>query len=461
MKKMLDNETMAAISTPLGEGGIGIIRVSGDNVLGILKKIFISHQGSLDFKPHQMRYGKIINPANNKTIDLVLVSYMKAPKTYTKEDILEINVHGGIMPLREVLNVVLENGARLAQPGEFTKRAFLNGRIDLTQAEAVIDVIRAKTEESLKIAMTQLQGGLKERVAEIQSLLIQLSAKIELQVDFSEEDIEEFSHQELIKEALLIKERLDKLLRTFKTGKIYKEGLKVAIIGKPNVGKSSLLNELLGEERAIVTPFPGTTRDTIEETINLNGLPLQLIDTAGIRDTNCQIEKEGLKRTKNSIEIADLVLLVLDSSNFLSKEDIEIINQTKDKEKIWVINKIDLPSKLKIEELEIEDQKHLVKTSIIKKSGMEDLKSKIKEIFLKGKIFPKDGLYITNIRHFQALQESFKFLKKAIQALNKSLPFELVNIDLKEALDSLGVIVGETVSDDILNEIFSNFCIGK
>lgn len=455
------SDTIAAISTSLGEGAIGIVRLSGKDVLNIAKKIFIPNKGSQEFKSHQIRYGKILDPTQNKIIDLVLINYMKAPKTYTREDILEINIHGGIIPLKKVLDVVLECGARLAEPGEFTKRAFLNGRIDLTQAEAVIDVIRAKTEESLKIAVNQLQGGLKKRVFEIRDLIVKLYAKVELQLDFSEEEIEECSREELIMEAISIKTELENLLKTFNLGKIYKEGIKVAIIGKPNVGKSSLLNELLGEERAIVTQFPGTTRDTIEETINLEGVPLQIIDTAGLRHTRCEIEEEGLKRTKKAIEVADLILLMLDASNILEEEDKRIINDTRHKKRIWIINKIDLPSQLKVEKLEVGSQNYIAKISALKKLGIEDLKKKIKELFLKGEVSSECSILITNLRHYKAIQKAADSMKEVINTLKKEIPLEFTSIDLKEVLDSLGIIVGETVSDDILNEIFANFCIGK
>ncbi|MDI6786711.1 MAG: tRNA uridine-5-carboxymethylaminomethyl(34) synthesis GTPase MnmE [bacterium] len=455
------NDTIVAISTSLGEGAIGIVRLSGKDVLGIAKKIFVPNKGSRKLKSHQMRYGRILSPDKNKVIDLVLINYMKAPKTYTREDILEINVHGGIIPVRRVLDIVLKCGARLADPGEFTKRAFLNGRIDLTQAEAVIDVIRAKTEASLKIAIDQLQGGLKKKVFEIRNLIVKLYAKVELQLDFSEEEIEEYSHEELAKEALSIKIRLEKLLKTFNSGKIYKEGIKVAIIGKPNVGKSSLLNELIGEKRAIVTQFPGTTRDTIEEVINLEGMPLQIIDTAGLRHTKCEIEKEGLKRTKKAIETADLILLMIDSSNVFDEEDKKIISDTKHKKKIWVINKIDLPPQLKVKELEIKNQSPVIKISALKRIGIEDLKKKIRELFLKGDISSKDDILITNFRHYKAIQKAANSIKEVINTIEKKLSLEFTSIDLKEALDSLGVMVGETVSEDILNEIFANYCIGK
>lgn len=455
------SDTIAAISTSLGEGAIGIVRLSGKDVLNIAKKIFIPNKGPRELKSHQMRYGKILDPVQNKVIDLALINYMEAPKTYTKEDILEINVHGGIVALKRVLDIVLECGARLAEPGEFTKRAFLNGRLDLTQAEAVIDVIRAKTEESLRIAISQLQGGLKEKVLEIRNLIVKLYAKVELQLDFSEEEIEEYSQEELYMEAISIKIELENLLKTFNLGKIYKEGIKVAIIGKPNVGKSSLLNELLGEKRAIVTQFPGTTRDTIEETINLEGMPLQIIDTAGLRHTRCKIEEEGLKRTKKSIEIADLILLMLDASNILEDEDKKIINDTKHKKKIWVINKIDLPPALKVEEIEIENQRDIVRISALKKIGIEDLRKKIKELFLRGEVSSGCSMLITNLRHYKAIQKAADSMKEVINTLDKRISWEFTSIDLKEALDSLGIIVGETVSEDILNEIFANFCIGK
>lgn len=479
---LLASDTIAAISTPLGEGGIGIVRISGDQALTIAGRIFKSKVASTslltekgcatfdiqdieikNFPSHTIHYGQIINPENLERIDTVLLSVMRSPKSYTKEDVVEINGHGGIVPLCKILELVLLFGARLAQPGEFTKRAFLNGRIDLSQAEAVLDVIRAKTDLAMKFSLSQLEGKLCQKILNLKTQIISLLANIETYLDFAEdEDIDTLHQQEMLKIAVDIQSEITMLLDSAKTGQILKNGATTVIIGKPNVGKSSLLNSLLGLPRAIVTPIPGTTRDTLEEMIDVKGIPLKIIDTAGLRHTVDIVEKEGVQRAKQALELADLILLVLDGSNELTYDDKVIMAELASRETIVVLNKSDCPNIIQQEQItQIMPDKKIVHTSTVLDKGIDELKDTIKEIFFSGNIITTEGLLITNLRHKEAIKKAEQSMTQAIESFKNEMPLEFISMDLRETLDNLGGIVGETVTEDILDEIFSKFCIGK
>jgi tRNA modification GTPase len=487
---MHTEDTIAAISTPLGRSGIGIVRLSGKDAIKIADGIFISPKKKKikQMPTHRIIFGHIINPLNKEVVDEALVSLMKAPNTYTKEDIVEINCHGGTVPLRRVLELVLNSGARLAEPGEFTQRAFLNGRIDLAQAEAVLDVINALTDQGQKAAMTQLRGGLSKKLETIREQLIDLTAFVEAHIDFPEEDIEALSLKKMEKKALRIQQHLKRLIDSSRYGMVLREGLKTAIIGRPNVGKSSLLNALLEHDRAIVTEMPGTTRDVIEEYLNINGLPVKIMDTAGIRNVENIAEKEGVKRSLNAMEDADLVLLILDGSSALQKTDKELIDRSAAKNTIFVINKIDLPQKMdwnvgaglvpapmkgnhkgspyeilgqaRNDATEIFLKQTLVRISAKKGTGIEKLKKKIVDTVLHGHI-ESNADAVTNIRHVHALEKALVSINSFLTAVTNKTSPEFLSVELRDALDAIGEIIGVTTTDDILNRIFSNFCIGK
>ncbi|MDN5332011.1 MAG: tRNA modification GTPase [Tepidanaerobacteraceae bacterium] len=458
-----ERDTIAAISTPLGEGGIGIIRISGDDAFRIADKIFVPKKIKPgEMKPRTVYLGDIIDPETGQMIDEVLAVKYKAPYTYTREDMVEINSHGGFTVQNRILEVVLSCGARMAEPGEFTKRAFLNGRIDLSQAEAVIDVIRAKTERALKVAMEQLRGGLSNLIGELRKDLIKVLAHIEANIDFPEDDIPGLDSAAILAEVKVLRERLEEILKKSKAGKIVREGLSVVILGRPNVGKSSLLNSLLREKRAIVTDIPGTTRDIIEEYINIKGIPVKIVDTAGIRQTLDEVEKIGVKRALESLEKAELVLLMFDASEELKKEDLDIIELVKDKFVIVVINKVDLPEKLDQKTLEEAiPGRNIVKISALKEEGIDELKEAIFRA-VTNKIGSLDeGVMVTRARHSQAIKKAVDALKRAEEALVKSIPMEVVAVEVREALEFLGEITGDTVEEDVIRAIFENFCIGK
>lgn len=460
------DDTISAISTPLGEGGIGIVRVSGKNAIEIVEKIFRSPKNKelSSTKSHRIIYGYIIDPTNNEKIDEVIVSIMRAPYSYTREDVVEINCHGGMITLRKTLELVLSNGARLAEPGEFTKRAFLNGRIDLSQAEAVLDLIKSTTEESRKIAIEQLQGRLSNKITSIRDSLVWLCANIESYIDFPEEEIEPLSKEDILYSIEKNIEELKKLLKTYDEARYFREGLLTAIVGRPNVGKSSLLNALLQKDRAIVTDIPGTTRDVIEEYLNIKGLPLRILDTAGIRDVDNIAEKEGVKRSLRSIENSDLVIALFDISEPLISEDFEVIEKVKNKNTIYVLNKIDLKPSFNetdfIKNLK-SNKKPVIKISATKGEGLENLKEKIIELCLKDWKEEREGVVISNLRHKLAIENSIKSLETALRFLKESQPLEIIAIELRYALDRLGEIVGIVTTEEILNKIFENFCIGK
>lgn len=473
-------DTIAAISTPVGEGGIGIIRLSGDEAIAIAEKIIrrkagrsgkIGSDGALKGRPsHSMFLALVIDPADNSIVDEALVSVMRAPNTYTKEDVVEINCHGGNVAVRKTLGLILGAGARAAEPGEFTRRAFLNGRIDLTQAEAVIDTIKSKTEAALKAAADQLEGGLSKNINAAAEEVANVLTQVEAAVDFSDEDIEVLPAEALLERLAAVRFELEELLQTALRGKMLKEGIKAAIIGRPNVGKSSLLNALLRTERAIVTPIPGTTRDVIEESINIKGVPLILKDTAGIRDSEDQVEKIGVELTKKVIKTADIVLCVLDSSQELSVEDKVLLEQVKGDATILVLNKSDLPQAIAAgfgaPEKDRRDGNgsgfaHCVKISALSGAGIQDLEDKIAELIFAGEVSSAGNTIITNARHEQLVKKALDELNEAADLIAAGQPEEIAAMLLREALGSLGEITGETIGEDVLGRIFSQFCIGK
>ncbi len=456
---MFESDTIAAISTPHGTGGIGIIRISGDKAFDIAAKIFRGKNDFKDIKSHTINYGKIVDPSSGETIDEVLLTKMKKPNTFTREDVVEINCHGGIVVLKRVLELVLAQGARLAEPGEFTKRAFLNGRIDLSQAEAVIDLINSKNAESSKAAVRQLEGRLSEKLSDIRRNLIELIAHIEVTVDYPEEDIEEITAAQVNEELDKIASKLEELARSFERGKVIREGISAVIVGKPNVGKSSLLNELSGKNRAIVTDIPGTTRDIIEEYININGIPVRIIDTAGIRETKDLVEKIGVDMAQKEMENADLVIMMLDARVGMDEDDAAIYDKIKDKKTIIVLNKIDLVDEVNVTGLP--SDRNIVKMSLKEGTGIDELENEITRMFFKGEIVSNDEVLLTNVRHKHLIDMATRSIRDAQEAYKNSMPIDMMTIDIKSAAEYIGQITGESVSEDVVHEIFSRFCIGK
>ncbi|MFH1778974.1 MAG: tRNA uridine-5-carboxymethylaminomethyl(34) synthesis GTPase MnmE [Candidatus Omnitrophota bacterium] len=451
-------DTIAAISTPIGEGAIGIVRISGRDAVKIADIIFRTKKDKLpsSFRSFTTHYGYVYD--EGKIVDEALLTLMRAPKSYTKEDMVEISCHSGIVPLRKTLDSVLKNGARAAEPGEFTKRAFLNGRIDLAQAEAVLDIIRSKTDASLKVAIGQLKGELSVCLNKIKEELLTSLAHIEASIDFPDEDLEIISETNIKNKLEIVRDELSRLLESADAGIILREGIACVICGKPNVGKSSLLNVLLKKDRAIVTHIPGTTRDTIEEFANIDGIPFRLVDTAGIAPTEDIIEREGILRSREYLERSDLVLLVIDGNDYITDEDKMLLADTSDRPRIVVINKIDLPQVVDLNAL---GSTPLVRISAKYGDGIDELKKKMADIVWRGKVISSDGAVITNLRHKDALRCALKSVASAIEAIEDDLSPELIAIELKEALDSIGEIIGEIITDDLLDKIFSQFCIGK
>lgn len=457
-------ETIAAISTATGSGGIGIIRMSGDKCFEILKKIFITPQiiNWENIRGYTIKYGYIVDVETKEKIDEVLVSFFKNPKSYTKEDMCEINSHGGVIVERKILEECLKNGAELAEPGEFTKRAFLNGRIDLSQAESVIELINAKSDREARESLNQLQGELSNRINQIKFKILDIMADIEASIDYPEYDIEELTYEKTTKILNEVKEDLIKLEESFHTGKIIREGIKTAIIGQPNAGKSSLLNAILKEDRAIVSEYAGTTRDTIEEFITIRDISLKIVDTAGIRDTDNEIEKIGVEKALKIAESADLIIAIIDNSKELDNEDIKILDIIKNKNAIVVLNKIDKEEKKAENNSQIaKTGKPIVKISTVTKEGIEDLYNEIVKMFKISKIEATNDTVITNIRHKNQIDKAVKSINEAINVAKEGQTEDILAVYIKQTLEDLGEITGDNVSEDIINEIFSKFCLGK
>jgi tRNA modification GTPase len=474
-------DTIVAISTPIGESGIGIVRLSGKNSLKITDKIFVAKDGkkASSFKTYTVHYGWVVNSPQTivhrtqkkkpwtedrgpwtDVVDEVILTIMRAPRSYTKEDVVEINCHGGIVALRKVLDLVLENGARLAEPGEFTKRAFLNGRIDLAQAEAVIDVIRAKTEAALKIGTAQLKGGLSSELNKFRKALLEVLTVLEANLDFPEEETNAVNFKQMREKLNQTHAALKNLVESARQGKIIREGIHLVICGKPNVGKSSLLNALLKQERSIVTPIPGTTRDSIEEIIDIKGIPIRIVDTAGILEPRDLVEKKAVERAKQQIDLADLVLLLFDASTRLSKEDQLLMEKLRKKTVLAIINKIDL--KQKVEKEKIYQKFNLVvEISAKKAKNINLLEEAIVDLVYQGKVSAEESILLSNLRHSQALRKAEKLVAGALNSLDNKLTLELICQEIKEALALLDEVLGKRFSEDLLEKIFSEFCIGK
>lgn len=453
------NDTISAISTAYGEGGIGIVRMSGSRSYEILSDIF----DNIDkVENRKLTYGHIRDPKDGRTVDEVLVAYMKAPHTYTGEDVVEINCHGSMMALRKILDITLKEGASLAEKGEFTKRAFLNGKINLSQAEAVIDLIKASSSSGYDVALSQLDGSFGKNISEIRQKLVDILVDITVNIDYPDEDIEEILYENLRKNIFKIKEDIDYLISTSDTGRILKDGIKIAIIGKPNVGKSSLMNRLLMENRAIVTDIPGTTRDVIQENMMIRNIPVILIDTAGIRETDDKIEKIGIEKSKETFNDADLILFLLNSGDVITDEDYSIMNRVANKNVLVLLNKSDMDRKIETDRIkEILGDKTFLDTSMETGQGVEELKDIIEKMVYKGNLKQDNSLIVTNARHLNLLRDASAFLEDSLKSIDSNQPLEFIEIDVKNTYDDLGAILGEEVGDDILNEVFSRFCLGK
>lgn len=455
-------DTIAALSTPYGTGGISIIRISGEKAFEVADKIFISSKPMEALASHTITYGKIIDPSTKETVDEVLLSKMSKPQTFTREDVVEINCHGGIVVVNRVLELLFKYGARPAEAGEFTKRAFLNGRIDLSQAEGIIDLINSKTVESSKAAVSHLEGRLAQKLREIRGVLVNLLAHIDVTVDYPEHDIEEITGEMVFNDLNKIKEQLNTLAATFQRGKILREGINIAIVGKPNVGKSSLLNQLAGNTRAIVTDIPGTTRDTIEEYINIKGIPAKIIDTAGIRETGDVVEKIGVEKALKAIEEADLIIMVIAADTGIQEEDIEVLQNIKGRKSIMLINKIDLVDEQKVDIIRNRlDFDIVLEASVAQDQGVEGLEEKIADMFLKGDIVQNNEILLTNARHKNLVDRAINDIDQALNSYNMGMPLDMITIDIKNSADNIGQITGESIDEAVMHNIFSRFCIGK
>lgn len=446
-------DTIVAISTSVGEGAISIIRLSGHDALNIASKVFTKDLTKVD--SHTIHYGFITS--NNEKIDEVLVSVMKAPKTFTREDIVEINCHGGIATTNKVLEVLLENGARLAEPGEFTKRAFLNGRIDLLEAEATMDIISSKAESARKISINTLTGETSNLIKNLRSELVKIISNIEVNIDYPEyEDIEVLTNESILPDIKKFKEKLEEIIKKSEDSKVIKEGIRVGIIGRPNVGKSSLLNSLLEEEKAIVTDVPGTTRDIVEGSLIVSGIPLNIIDTAGIRKTEDTVEKIGVEKSLKIIDTSDLLIYILNNNEEITEEEKEILEKTKNKKRIIVVNKIDLKTKLNKKLLD-----SYIEISVKENIGIDKIKDEIKRLFNIGEISTNNMTYLSNARSIALLKKSLNNINDAINEINNNNPIDIVELSLKESWNNLGEVIGETYTDELLDELFSRFCLGK
>lgn len=460
----MEFDTITAISTPMGEGAIAIVRISGDDAYQIADSIYRGpgNKRLEEADSHTIHYGHLVNPKTGETVEEVMVSIMKGPKTFTREDVVEINCHGGIVSVNRVLQLVLSQGARLAEPGEFTKRAFLNGRIDLSQAEAVMDLIRAKTDKAMNVALGQMEGRLSQLIRRLRQEILQTLAQVEVNIDYPEyDDVEEMTHRLFLEKAYFVKTEIEKILNTSQQGKILRDGLSTVIIGRPNVGKSSLLNSLVHENKAIVTDIPGTTRDVIEEYVNVRGVPLKLVDTAGIRETEDIVERIGVERSRAVLKEADLILLVLNNSAELTQEDELLFEAIEGMDVIVIINKTDLPRKINLDRVKEIGAKQIVSTSLLEDQGIDDLEEAIASLFFKGSIESGDLTYVSNARHIALLGQALQAIESSINAIEAGVPIDLVQIDFTKAWELLGEIIGESVQDGLINQLFSQFCLGK
>jgi len=461
----MEFDTIAAISTPMGEGAIAIVRLSGDEALKIADRIFkgVGNKSLLDVSSHTIHYGHLIDPKTSEVAEEVMLSVMKGPKTFTKEDVVEINCHGGLVSVNRVLQLVLNEGARLAEPGEFTKRAFLNGRIDLSQAEAVIDLIRAKTDRAMNVALGQMDGRLSRLIRKLRQEILEILAHVEVNIDYPEyDDVEEMTHHMLLEKSRYVQQEIEKLLQTSQQGKILREGLSTVIVGRPNVGKSSLLNSLVQENKAIVTDIPGTTRDVIEEYVNVRGVPLRLLDTAGIRETEDIVERIGVERSRQVLKEADLILLVLNYSEELSEEDRNLFKAVEGMDVIVIVNKTDLPQQLNMDELKaVAKDYRVVTTSLKEDQGVNELEEAISSLFFSGSIESGDMTYVSNSRHIALLNQASRAIEEAIDGVESGTPIDIVQIDLTRSWELLGEIIGDSVHESLIDQLFSQFCLGK
>ncbi|HCU9055420.1 TPA: tRNA uridine-5-carboxymethylaminomethyl(34) synthesis GTPase MnmE [Staphylococcus aureus] len=459
----MDLDTITSISTPMGEGAIGIVRLSGPQAVEIADKLYKGKHLLNDVPSHTINYGHIIDPESKEVVEEVMVSVLRAPKTFTREDIIEINCHGGILTINRVLELTMTYGARMAEPGEFTKRAFLNGRIDLSQAEAVMDFIRSKTDRASKVAMNQIEGRLSDLIKKQRQSILEILAQVEVNIDYPEyDDVEDATTEFLLEQSKEIKQEINRLLDTGAQGKIMREGLSTVIVGKPNVGKSSMLNNLIQDNKAIVTEVAGTTRDVLEEYVNVRGVPLRLVDTAGIRETEDIVEKIGVERSRKALSQADLILFVLNNNEALTQEDYTLYEVVKNEDVIVIVNKMDLEQNIDINEVkDMIGDTPLIQTSMLKQEGIDELEIQIRDLFFGGEVQNQDMTYVSNSRHISLLKHARQTIQDAIDAAESGVPMDMVQIDLTRTWEILGEIIGETASDELIDQLFSQFCLGK
>ncbi|WP_262559869.1 MULTISPECIES: tRNA uridine-5-carboxymethylaminomethyl(34) synthesis GTPase MnmE [unclassified Staphylococcus] len=456
-------DTITSISTPMGEGAIGIVRLSGHDAVAIADKLYKGKQKLEQVPTHTINYGHIIDPETGDVVEEVMVSVLRAPRTFTREDIVEINCHGGILTINRVLELTMTHGARIAEPGEYTKRAFLNGRIDLSQAEAVMDFIRSKTDRASKVAMNQIEGRLSTLIQQQRQSILEVLAQVEVNIDYPEyDDVEEATTDFLLERSHQIKQEIQQLLDTGVQGKIMREGLSTVIVGKPNVGKSSMLNNLIQSNKAIVTEVAGTTRDVLEEYVNVRGVPLKLVDTAGIRETEDIVERIGVERSRKALQEADLILFVLNNNEALTQEDRQLYEVIKNEDVIVIVNKTDLERQLDIDEVkQMIGDKPLIETSMQTQQGIDALELQIRDLFFDGSIQNQDMTYVSNSRHISLLKQAKQAIQDAIEAAESGIPMDMVQIDLTRTWELLGEIIGESASEELIDQLFSQFCLGK
>ncbi|KWX81300.1 tRNA modification GTPase [Paenibacillus riograndensis] len=458
----MHSDTIAAVSTALGEGGIAIIRVSGPQAIAEVAPLFRGKTPLTEVESHTVHYGHIISPGDGERMEEVLVTVMKGPRSFTTEDVVEISAHGGVISVRRVMDLLLQRDIRLAEPGEFTKRAFLGGRIDLSQAEAVIDLIRSKSDRAFSVALKQVSGSLSDKIHKLRHTLIEMLAHIEVNIDYPEHDVESLTAEFIKDKSSEVMEGINQLLKTANEGKILREGITTAIVGRPNVGKSSLLNALARDNKAIVTDIPGTTRDVIEEYVTINNIPLKLLDTAGIRETMDVVEKIGVERSKAAFSDADLILLVLNAADELHEDELALMEQIQGRQALVIMNKMDLPSRLEKDKLlSYFSESSIVPMSVLEEEGLDKLEEAISGLFFGGKLESGDLTYVSNVRHIALLKKAYKSLQDAYEAADMLIPIDMIQIDVRLAWEQLGEIIGDTAADSLLDQIFSQFCLGK